>query len=350
MGRETKGRSWVNSHRRLRISLVRIALWLALPLALAFALRGVSLAGIGAIVSRLGLVQIAVLAVVNLGVIAAFAGRWWVILAADGYRIPYGALTLYRLAAFSISYFTPGTQFGGEPLQVYLLGRRHAIPASTAAASVVLDRALEMVVNFAFLALGMGVVLRLGVYPRGASTLLAGAAILLLVVPAGYLIAVGAGHRPGSRVLERVVSRLRRAPWIDLLSRFFAAAEDEVNRLARRRPKALMWGLLASGASWVAMLAEWWLATAFLGFPLDPLRLIAVVTASRLAFLVPLPGALGALEASLVLSLTALGFRTEQALGLALLIRVRDVAFGAAGLWLGGALAAPLKEDQGAGR
>ena len=339
----------MTSDRRLRISLVRIGLWLAIPLALAFALRGVNLAEIGATLSRLGVAQIALLAVVNLGVIATFAGRWWVILAADGHRIPYGALTLYRLAAFSISYFTPGTQFGGEPLQVYLLGRRHAIPASTAAASVVLDRALELVVNFGFLALGMGVVLRLGVYPSGASTLLAGAAVVLLVVPAGYLMAVGAGHRPVSWLLARITTWQRRAPWSDRLQRFSVAAEDDLNRIARRRPKAIAWGLAASGASWVAILAEWWLATAFLGFPLDLLRLIAVVTASRLAFLVPIPGALGALEASLVLSLTALGYRTEQALGLALFVRVRDVVFGAAGLWLGGALAARPKEDVGVG-
>jgi len=340
----------MTSDRRLRIPLVRIGLWLALPLALAITLRGVNLAEIGATLGRLGPVQIALLAAVNLGVIATFAGRWWVILAADGHRIPYGALTLYRLAAFSISYFTPGTQFGGEPLQVYLLGRRHAIPASTAAASVVLDRALELVVNFGFLALGMGVVLRLGVYPSGASTLLAGAAVILLVVPAGYLLAVGAGHRPVSWLLARITTWQRRAPWSNRLQRFSVAAEDDLHRMARRRPKAIAWGLVASGASWVAILAEWWLATAFLGFPLDPLRLIAVVTASRLAFLVPIPGALGALEASLVLSLTALGYRTEQALGLALFVRVRDVAFGAAGLWLGGALAAPPKENPGGGR
>ena len=332
------------------MSLVRLGLWLALPVALAFALRGVNLAEIGATLSRLGVEQIALLAVVNLAVIATFSGRWWVILAADGYRIPYGMLTLYRLAAFSISYFTPGTQFGGEPLQVYLLGRRHAIPVSTATASVVLDRALELTVNFGFLALGMGVVLRLGVYPPGASTLLAAAAVALLVVPAGYLIAVAAGRRPGSWLLSRIAAWLPRAPWIDRAARFSEAAEDDLNRLARRRPRAIAWGLVASGASWVAILAEWWLATAYLGFPLDSLRLIAVVTASRLAFLVPIPGALGALEASLVLSLTALGYRTEQALGLALFVRVRDVVFGAAGLWVGGALAAPPKGDSGAGR
>ena len=340
----------MTSDRRPRMSLVRLGLWLALPVALAFALRGVNLAEIGATLSRLGAGQIALLAVVNLGAIATFSGRWWVILAADGYRIPYGMLTLYRLAAFSISYFTPGTQFGGEPLQVHLLGRRHAIPTSTAAASVVLDRALELVVNFGFLALGMGVVLRLGVYPPGASTLLAAAAVALLVVPAGYLVAVAAGRRPGSWLLARIANWVPRAPWIDRVSRFSAAAEDDLHRLARRRPKAIVWGLAASGVSWVAILVEWWLATAFLGFPLDPLHLIAVVTASRLAFLVPIPGALGALEASLVLSLTALGYRTEQALGLALFVQVRDVAFVAAGLWLGGALAAPPKGDSGGGR
>jgi len=325
--------------RRPRLPFLRVALWLALPVALAWALKGVRLADVGATLGRLGAGPIAVLAVVNLGVVAAFAGRWWALLAADGYRVPYGELTLYRLAAFAISYFTPGTQFGGEPLQAYLLQRRHAVPLPTAAASVILDRVLEMTFNFAFLAIGMVVVLRLGVYPPGTGLLLAAAAVVLLLAPVFYFAAVRFGRRPGSWLLGHAPSVLAGRPWMVRLRGFVVTAEDEVHRLTRDRPLGIVAGLAASVLSWAAVLAEWWLATAYLGFPLSAAYLIAVVTATRVAFLVPVPGALGALEASLVLALTALGYRAEQALALALLIRVRDVAFGALGLWIGGALA-----------
>lgn len=327
--------------KRARFPWVSIALWLALPLALTLALKGVRLADVGRTLGRLGPGPIAVLAVVNLGVVAAFAGRWWVLLATNGYRLPYGALTLYRLAAFSISYFTPGTQFGGEPLQVHLLERRDGVPLATATASVVLDRVLELLANFAFLALGTTVVLGLGVYPRGAAIPLVLAAVSLLALPLLYIVAARSGRRPGTWILAHAPSILAGRRWMEQLRGFVSTAEDEVRRLTLDRPLGIIAGLAASGVSWAALLAEWWLATAYLGFPLDVARLVAVVTATRLAFLVPVPGALGALEASLLLSLTALGYQPQQAISLALFIRVRDVAFGAAGLYLGAALAAP---------
>jgi len=54
--------------------------------------------------------------------------------------------------------------------------------------------------------------------------------------------------------------------------------------------------------------------------------------------LMPMPGGLGALEASQALALGALGFGPAAGLSLALLIRARDLSFGALGLLLAGSL------------
>jgi uncharacterized membrane protein YbhN (UPF0104 family) len=83
------------------------------------------------------------------------------------------------------------------------------------------------------------------------------------------------------------------------------------------------------------MVAERWLMLRFLGVELDPAQTIAVVTASRLAFLLPLPAALGALEASQILALEALGLDAATGAALALIIRLRDTLFGGLGLLLG---------------
>jgi uncharacterized membrane protein YbhN (UPF0104 family) len=105
---------------------------------------------------------------------------------------------------------------------------------------------------------------------------------------------------------------------------------------ARGSPRGLALAGAFTLASWGLLLGEWALALSFLDIHLTPGEVIAVVTAARLALFVPLPGAAGALEAALVLALTTLGVDSAQALSLAVVIRVRDVAFGAVGLWLGG--------------
>jgi uncharacterized protein (TIRG00374 family) len=317
----------------------RFLLWIALPLALAWAMRGVSVQQVLQGLRQLTLGEILALAAVNLLVVLAFSGRWWTLLRAQGHRLPYVSLSAYRLAAFAISYFTPGTHFGGEPLQVHLVHRRHGVPLPRATASVVLDKAIELIANFAFLAIGLATVVRLGVQPAGSTLVLRAASLALLVLPALYLAAVWRGHRPASLLLSRLDSGSDETSRRRRLVGWAKATEAEVGSAARGSPR----GVLAAGAftvlSWLLLLAEWGLALQFLDIHLTAAEVIAVVTAARLALFVPLPGAAGALEAGLVLSLTTLGVETSQALSLAVVIRVRDVAFGAVGLWLGGWLA-----------
>jgi len=73
----------------------------------------------------------------------------------------------------------------------------------------------------------------------------------------------------------------------------------------------------------------------FLGINLTPLQTIGLLTAARIAILLPLPGGLGTLEASQVLALGAMGENTGVGLSISLLIRVRDVMLGLSGLWWG---------------
>jgi uncharacterized membrane protein YbhN (UPF0104 family) len=56
------------------------------------------------------------------------------------------------------------------------------------------------------------------------------------------------------------------------------------------------------------------------------------MVAARLSFLAPLPGGLGALEASQMLSLRLLGQPESLGIVIALLIRFRDILFGVIGL------------------
>jgi uncharacterized membrane protein YbhN (UPF0104 family) len=125
------------------------------------------------------------------------------------------------------------------------------------------------------------------------------------------------------------------------VGRWAEATEAEVSAAARQSPAGLAAGAGFSIVSWGLLLVEWALAMRYLEIDLTPVQIVAVVTAARLALFVPLPGAAGALEASLVLALTSLGVSSAQALSLAVIIRIRDVAFGALGLWLGGWLSAP---------
>lgn len=334
------------THSR-RSVLLTLLLWLIVLGLLGWVLRTVPLGEALRALGRLRLWQIAVLLIGNVGVVLVFAARWWLILRAQGFNnIPYLTLAAHRLAAFSVSYFTPGSQFGGEPLAVALLHRRHGVPLSTAAASVAVEKLLELAVNFSFLAMGVAVTLQ---GPAFRGTPRAGAlavSLALLSIPLAALLALRSGRRPASWLLHIMPARLHALDWFRRMLSGIAESEEQAAALLRDQPAAIGAALVASLLSWLAMIGEIWLSAVFLGVPLAVWELIAVITASRIAFLMPLPGGLGTLEASQVWIFGALGLDPALGLSLALIVRLRDVLFGAAGLlWGSSALGAAQQPD-----
>ncbi len=322
--------------RRVSLGLL---LGLIAPVLLWLALRAVPLRDVWSVTSGLGLAQIAMLIAINLSLILAFAGRWWLILRGQGYHLPYLAVAGYRLAAFGVSYFTPGPQFGGEPLQAYLVKQRHDVPISSATASVALDKLLEMVVNFTFLAVGASLTLRGQVfnYEAGLEGLIF--ALALPAAPLGFLLAIWAGRRPITSLIGCLPKPLRRTDAYTKLHRLAAESEAQATQLCRRQPFSMAGALIVSLLAWSLWIAEYWLSLHFLGASLTPLQLISVLTAARLAILMPVPGGLGTLEASQVFIFGTLGLDPAVGLSAALIIRVRDVLLGGLGLgWAGMAI------------
>jgi uncharacterized protein (TIRG00374 family) len=285
----------------------------------------------------------------NLLVLATFSLRWWILLYAQGYRLPYHRLMGYRLATFAVSYFTPGPHFGGEPLQVYLVTSRHGVPAPVSVAAVVLDKLIEMLFNFTFLALGALFVLeqRTGASAelQWGSTAVFG---LFFLLPVVILVMLAAGRHPLSAPLAAAVGTWQRLTGRALiepegtdsrLQRMQAVlieSEQLGCRLFRQRPLLLAAAVAASLASWAAIVGEFWLMAHVLGLGLSLPDALLALLAARAAILLPLPAAVGALEASQALAMASLGLPPAYGISMSLLIRGRDVLLGLAGLGLAG--------------
>ena len=310
--------------------------WLFLPFLLWWALRDVSIHQVWQTLGQLSPTGLLALAGINIAILCLFSSRWWLILRNQGYRLPYFSLVGYRLAAFGVTYFTPGPQLGGEPLQVYLLHRRQRVPLDTAVSSVTLDKLLELLANFTFLLLGVSTVLASGYWSGPGRFQAVIGAVLLLAGPAGYLLALYWGKHPVSWMLARITRLAGRGRLWAKFQALSAAAETQAAEFCRQHPAALLKAMLLSALVWVGLIAEFGLALRFFGLDLDLSQVVVVLTAARVAFLLPVPAGLGALEAGQVLAMQALGINPAVGIGLSLLIRSRDIIFGGLGLWWGG--------------
>ncbi|OGO36176.1 MAG: hypothetical protein A2W35_10420 [Chloroflexi bacterium RBG_16_57_11] len=325
-----------------RLRSLRWLVWLALPVLLVWLMHSIPFDDIRDVLVSINPLALVGLIAFNAFAMLIFSSRWWLALRAQGHRLGYWSIFRYRMAAFAISYFTPGTQFGGEPLQVYTISSRHAIPAATAVASVTLDKLFELLANFTFLVVGILVILQKKLILNLSSGVGTFGAAGLLALPLAYLVLLWCGRSPLSWLVTRLSGRLPATLKARLKVRTILdvakTAEGQLHSLFRRKPLAVLWVVGASALIWLLSLAEFWLALWVLGAKLDVWQAVAVLTVSRLAFMTPVPAGLGALEAGQMLALGSMGFNPAIGLAISLWIRVRDTALGLIGLWWGAGL------------
>jgi len=326
--------------------LLRGAALLATILLLYWAFHDVPLLEILGAVRRLRLWQLALIAGLNIVFHLLIGLRWWVVTHSDVAQSRLLEMAAIRIAGFALSYLTPGPQLGGEPLLVLYLRRRGASLAR-ATATVIMDKLLELLTNFVFLMLGGLLVMRTELPGlMGAISPVALAVIgLLLTWPAIHVLLLWRGHHPASAVIQCLgISTAFRS-----LARGLRASEYLAGRFCRRRPRSLLAGIGFSLLAGAVVVMEYDLITSFLGMGLTLREIVAAWMAGWLSFVIPVPGALGALETSQVLALGAFGVPAASALALALVLRARDLAFSGLGLVFAARILAAVKANTNGG-
>lgn len=318
----------------LRSKLITLLWAVLLCVLLWWALRNAPLMEIWDSIRQLQAWQIAILLILNAGLYVLITLRWWLIVHADNRQVSFLPLLGVRLSVFGVSYFTLGPQVGGEPLQVLYLRHNYGLTLTRATASVVVDKLLEFLVNFLLLAFGLAAVSGAGILSGTSGLARAGltALAVLTLWPPVHIALLYNRHYPVSAALRALPLVRKDAK----LVRFIRASEWLVGTFCRRRLTSLLAALGISVLAGVGMVGEYALMTSFLNIHLSFWHTAAAWTAGWLAFLMPLPGGLGALEASQVLALGMFGYPAATAISVTLLMRGRDILIGGLGLLLAG--------------
>jgi len=306
--------------------LIRVGIFLLLVSLLWWALRNAPLIEILQTLQQLQFWQIAILLFINVIIYALVTLRWWIIVRAESKAVPYFPLLAVRVAVFGVSYFTLGPQVGGEPLQVLYLQRKYDLTYTRATASVFMDKLLEFLANFFLLGAGLTAILQAGILSGNGSNpfvSLSGLLILFLWPPI-HIALMMRGIYPISAILRKISN--------NKFVRFIAASERMAGSFCRRHFRSLLAAIFVSVLAAIGMVSEYFLITSFLQIDLLFSQTVAAWTAGWLAFLVPLPGGLGALEASQVFALGAFGIAAASAISVTFLIRGRDLLIGGLGL------------------
>jgi len=317
-----------------RKKLFRVIWFFVLAGLLYFALRNAPLTDIWNTLKSLRISQIATILIINALVIGLMTARWWIIVRAEEPSVPFLPLVGYRLSVFGLSYFTPGPQVGGEPLQVLYLQRNYGLSFARATSAMIMDKLLEFLVNFILIGIGVWAIFKVGLVSDSGIRLnlsLIGLGFLLLW-PIVHIILLYNGVTPVSKILLRLPSIQK-----DHASfRLVIVSERMASVFCRKHVRLMFLAIGVSLLSILGIAVEYFLMATFIGMRINTTQIFAALTAMQIAFLMPLPGGLGALEASQVFTLGAFGQSASASISLTLLMRARDILNGGTGLLLAG--------------
>lgn len=269
--------------------------------------------------------------ILNLLILGLLAGRWLVITRAMGLPIRFLQILGIRQAGHLVSFVTPGPQFGGEPLQVYWLWRRYAIPGPAAFLAVGLDRFYEFWVNFGVLLIAV-LALIASATADSVEWLTIAAVLLglmLLMALSGWLVV-----RQPARLrdlVRRLSGSWQLSPRLSKLDTHWSAMSDLLQQLVSGHRTALGRSLALSLLAWLGMLLEFWFLLYLVQAPRDLASFVFLFTVVRLAFLLPLPGGIGSVEAAVFWAFQSMNTPLATAAGLIVLLRLRDIVVLASG-------------------
>lgn len=244
--------------------------------------------------------------------------------------VSFARLVRVRLAAEAFSYLTL-RGIAGEPLKVLLLGDR--VDARQATAAVALERMAYLIGTTVII--GIGSVLALAALPLTPvwfRVFRAFAIVAAVIIGATAFVIAGRGSyfQPWLVRLDRLLGTSLAEGRV---SRFISAVERQMLALIRSHPARLAALLGATAAAYLCMALEAWVILRGAGMPISAVGALTVETFSRVASFASafIPANLGALEASSLAAVTAVGAAGGGA-ALALARRLRGLFWAGLGL------------------
>ncbi|TVP52685.1 MAG: UPF0104 family protein [Halomonadaceae bacterium] len=337
----------------IRWNILTLCLWLLALVLVGWILAQLPLGDIAVQLGQLSWSDWLQWTLVNIAILYLAVKRWQLL--GRALLVPLSLARLFRLrqGGSAVSFLTPGPHFGGEPLQLYWLYRHCETPLHRAVAMLGLDRFMETGTNIAVLLAGVLLLLGTTILPVQEwlqITAILAAVLCAMVVGLTLVLRhpdwLARRFSPLAVRLQGVTGHSSKAQDESDMGGWKALVELLRNALSKRQP-TLWLALLLSLAGWGALLLELWLLLNLLGLTPSVTDILLIMVGMRLAMLLPVPGGIGTIEASLLWSFQYLGLPISAAVGLIALIRLRDLLVllvGLACLWSFHRPMVPVKE------
>jgi len=248
--------------------------------------------------------------------------KWSIILDALGYHINFFQLVMYRQMGYAVGYVVPAFYIGGETVRSYFLNKKHNVPLRDSVSSVVIDRAVELPMNFLLAAVMFLIIILTMKIP------------LYIMVPMGLVIAfmifLTAFFYYKMYKKEYFFTyifdllRLGKIARLAPMRSKIVHLEESVITFFNHKPKYIIISILISGMLWLLMMTEFWAGIRIVGYNATFLQLFLVIVMTGVSMTIPIPASVGVMELGQIGICVLLGIPAPVAVALSLLVRTRD--------------------------
>lgn len=251
---------------------------------------------------------------------------WQIILRAYGHHLPFKDILIIKAIGFAISYLTPSMYIGGEPIRIYLMGKKCGVSMTRIGATVVVDKFLELGAGLFYIFLGSIYILIYYDLPPHIFIVVLVVNIILVTAATLFLVGFICKAKPFS-ILANGLKKVRLfkkpieavMPTVVRLERDISSA---FGKHGKSTLKAFSLNLVSSGLVFIKPFIFFYFLHIL--FTLSQLALLFALTHLLLAFQFT-PGALGIFELGEVGIFSIIGIQSEKALAYSLMVRIADL-------------------------
>lgn len=249
---------------------------------------------------------------------------WKEILKGKNVRISFFELFKIYLAAFSLRFLAPIFTLSDEILQTLAIKEKNSIPISKGASSVILERILELTINFLLIFFGILFFLfKIGLPPENLAIIL-GSIFLFLLVGISFFYFKVFKRESLAKTFFRVFNHRIDSEPLEI--------EKEIFDFFKFK-KISTWQIF--GLSFLRAIITYlrsWFLIIFLGKYIGPLPALSILSFSFLAMMIPIPTALGSHEAVQTFVFNSLGLGLPLATAFTMIIRGVELLVALAGV------------------
>lgn len=247
--------------------------------------------------------------------------KWKIILKALGFKIPFFNLFMYKQMGYAVGYVIPSFYIGGETIRAFFL-KRHKVPLTDAISSVLIDRAVEIPMNFFLACIMFFLVVDTLDLPKPILILLAVSTAVLIFIGIVFYYKMYKKEYFFTYLFD--VLRLSRIKKLGEFKNKIKETETNLIRFFNHRKKTFIIALFISCLLWFLMILEFKTALMIVGYNASVAQIYLVVTMTGFAMMFPIPASIGVMELSQIGIAILVGIPPAVAVALSLLVRTRD--------------------------